>query len=208
MPLQRFFFARPCLDVARDLLGMYLSHDGVVLRITEVEAYVGPHDTACHAAKGRTPRNEAMYGPPGTAYVYTCYGIHQLLNLVTDREGHPAAVLIRACEPVEALDVVRARRGGKRGPVLLTGPGKVGAALALDPSWCGHDLCAPGGLTVEPAEPAADVVVGARVGVDYAEPGDRDAPYRLAVAGTRWVSHRGRLSAPQAPRQLPTDGEP
>jgi len=188
MPLPRSFFARPCLEVARDLLGHHLVHDDVVLRITEVEAYIGPGDTACHAARGRTRRNDAMFGPPGTAYVYTCYGIHQLLNLVTDSEGHPAAVLVRACEPVAGLEVVRQRRGGKQGPVLLTGPGKVGAALALDPSWCGHDLCAPGGLWVGEGRPATAVRVGPRVGVDYAAPADRDAPYRLAVAGTRWVS--------------------
>lgn len=187
-PLARHFFARPCLEVARDLLGRHLVRDDVVLRITEVEAYVGPEDSACHAARGRTPRNAPMFGPPGTAYVYTCYGLHQLLNLVTDREGHPAAVLIRAAEPIEGSPTVRARRGGKTGPVLLTGPGKVGAALALDPAWSGHDLCVAGGLEVHAGTPVDTCLHGPRIGIDYAEPADREAPWRLAVPGTRWVT--------------------
>lgn len=194
-PLPRAFFARPCLEVARDLLGRHLVRDDVVLRITEVEAYVGPEDSACHAARGRTARNAAMFGPPGTAYVYTCYGLHQLLNLVTDRVDHPAAVLIRAAEPVAGLATVQARRGGKQGPVLLTGPGKVGAALALDPGWSGHDLCAPGGLEVHAGAPVERCLRGPRVGIDYAEPVDRDAPWRFAVPGTRWVTRPGGLSA-------------
>ena len=192
--LPRPFFARPALVVARDLLGRHLVRDDVVLRITETEAYTGPDDTACHARMGPTRRNAAMFDPPGHAYVYTCYGIHQLLNLVTDTQGHGAAVLIRAAEPVAGLDIVRSRRGGKEGPVLLTGPGKVGAALDLDPSWSHHDLCAPGGLEVHAGTPVENHLAGPRVGIDYAAEAHRDAPWRFAVAGTRWVTRRSSLS--------------
>ena len=193
MRLTPAFFDRSCLVVARDLLGRHLVHGDVTLRITEVEAYVGPEDTACHAHKGRTSRNQAMFGPPGTAYVYTCYGIHQLLNLVTGPEGFPAAVLIRAAEPVHGLPLIRARRGDRDGPVLLTGPGKVGAALAVDPAFSGRSLTAGGGLEVHEGMPLADVLHGPRVGIDYAAPPHRDALWRFAEPGSRWVSQRASL---------------
>ncbi len=134
-----------------------------------------------------------MWGPAGHAYVYLCYGLHQMLNVVTNADGEGAAVLIRACEPVRGLDTIRARRGGKEGPVLLTGPGKVGAALGLDTSWSGHPLFSRGGLELHEGEPAREVLVGPRVGVDYAEPEHRDAPWRFAAAGCRWVSQRRTL---------------
>ena len=144
--MPRRFFARDVLEVAPELLGCELRRGAVRLRITEVEAYRWPGDTACHARHGRTERNAALWGPPGRAYVYLCYGIHHLLNLVTGEDGQAQAVLVRACEPIAGLDVVRRRRGGLRGPALLTGPGKVGAALGLDVSWCGHPLHRAGGL--------------------------------------------------------------
>lgn len=192
-PLPPAFCERDALSVARDLLGRYLVRDSVVLRITEVEAYRWPDDTASHANRGQTRRNAPMFGPPGHAYVYLCYGLHQMLNVVARPEGEAAAVLIRACEPVEGLDVVAARRGGRRGPDALTGPGKVGAALAIDTSWSGHPLWAPGGLVLTHGAPADDALEGPRVGIDYAEPAHRDAPWRLAVADCRWVSHRRSL---------------
>ncbi len=191
--LPQDFYARETLAVARDLLGQLLRRDEVVLRITEVEAYRWPDDTANHCRAGRTKRNAPMWGPPGHAYIYLCYGLHQMLNLVTDVEGHGAAVLIRACEPVDGLDSGRARRGDREGPVLLTGPGKVGAALGLDTSWSHHALYEPGGLEVLAAPPPVTVLAGPRVGVDYADPEHVAAPWRLAVAGTRWVSHRRHL---------------
>lgn len=191
--LPRSFYARDALEVARDLLGMRLHRDGVILRITEVEAYRWPNDSANHGRFGRTARNDALWGPPGRAYVYTCYGVHQLLNLVTGRDGEAAAVLIRACEPLEGLEEIRARRAGRSGPALLTGPGKVGAALGLDTSWCGAPLYTQGGLEVRAGEPPEGILIGPRVGVDYAERAHRTAPWRVAVAGTPWVSHRGSL---------------
>lgn len=191
--LPQAFFGRDALCVARALLGKRLVHGGVTLAITETEAY-RLHDTASHARFGRTPRNAPMWGPPGHAYVYLCYGVHQMLNVVTDLEGVGAAVLIRACAPVDGLDLIRARRGGRDGPDALTGPGKVARALAVDGALNGHPLFAPGGLELRDGPPAPAVLVGPRVGIDYAAPADRDAPYRFAVAGSPWVSHRRNLT--------------
>lgn len=189
------FYAREALVVARDLLGKVLVRGQVRLRITEVEAYRWPGDTANHCRAGRTARNAAMWGPAGHAYVYRCYGIHNLLNLVTDEAGQGAAVLIRGCEPVAGLEVVRARRGQRCGPELLAGPGRVGAALDLDPSWCHHPVFEAGGLEVHEGPAPVRVASGPRVGIGYATEADQSAPWRLAVAGSRWVSHRRGLTA-------------
>ena len=180
--------------MARDLLGRHLVLGAITLRITEVEAYRWPGDTASHCRMGPTPRNAPMWGPPGRAYVYLCYGLHNMLNVVTNPEGEGAAVLVRACEPVRGHDLVQARRGGKTGPVLLTGPGKVGAALALNTSWSHHPLHEEGGLELREGTRAPNAIAGPRVGIDYAQPADRDAPWRLAVAGSAWVSHRRYLT--------------
>lgn len=182
------FSDRDAVEVARDLLGSVLVRDDVALRITETEAYAGPHDTACHARSGPTRRNAALFGPPGRAYVYLCYGLHWMFNVVTGPEGYGAAVLIRAAEPLAGLETVRRRRGGRSGPDLLTGPGKVGAALGLDGSWTHHPLFEPGGLELRRGSPPTAVLAGPRVGIDYAEPEHRDAPWRFAVADSRWVS--------------------
>lgn len=227
--LPESFYARECLEVAVDLLGKHVRHGPVTLRITEVEAYRFPGDTANHCRFGQTARNAPMWGPPGRAYVYLCYGMHRMLNLVTDATGCGAAVLVRACEPVAGLEEVRARRAGKLGPVLLTGPGKVGSALALDTSFSGHTLFEPGGLELLAAEPARELLIGPRVGVDYADPEHRDAPWRLALAGSAWVSQpralrplRGgvarylleqrldsaRTRGPRAPELRPTSSRP
>jgi DNA-3-methyladenine glycosylase len=134
-----------------------------------------------------------MWGPPGHAYVYLCYGLHSMLNLVTDREGEGAAVLIRAAEPIAGLSTVAARRGGKTGPEALTGPGKVGAALGLDTRFSGQPLFLPGDLEVRDGEPPAKILAGPRVGIDYASAADRKAPWRFAIADSPWVSHRRTL---------------
>lgn len=191
--LPRRFYARDALAVAHDLLGATLRRKGVVLRITEVEAYRWPDDSANHGRSGRTARNDALWGPPGTAYVYLCYGVHHLLNLVTGNDGEASAVLVRACEPVRGLPAIRRRRGGLSGPALLTGPGKVAAALGVDRSHCGHALYRRGGLEVRAGDAPARVLRGPRVGIDYARPEHRDAPWRLAAADTPWVSRRGEL---------------
>ncbi|AKF07108.1 DNA-3-methyladenine glycosylase [Sandaracinus amylolyticus] len=199
--LTQAFFAREVEIVARDLLGRHLvrdrgTPDEVVLRITETEAYGGPEDTASHCRAGRTARNAPMWGPPGHAYVYVCYGLHQMLNLVTGEEGRGQAVLIRSCELVSGGEIVRARRRMDRdAPALLAGPGKVGAALALDRSFSGASLFDEGALEAHEGTPIVDrdVLVGPRVGVDYANARDRAAKKRFAIAGSRWVTHANSL---------------
>jgi len=195
-PLPPSFYDRDALAVAADLVGAVVAHAGVRLRITEVEAYRYPGDTANHARMGRTPRNAPMWGPPGHAYVYLCYGLHHLLNFVTGPPGHPAAVLVRAAEPLDGLDLVQARRSPpgarpKVGPVLLTGPGKVAQALALNTSHSGAPLSGP--LAVYTRETTPALLSGPRVGIDYAEQADREAPWRLAAADSKWVSVRRGL---------------
>ncbi len=199
-PLPLRFFARDVLEVAPALLGQHVCRDGVVLRITEVEAYRWPGDTACHARSGRTARNDAIWGPPGRAYVYVCYGIHTMLNVATGADGDAQAILIRACEPVEGLDEIERRRGGKSGPAMLAGPGKVGQALALDASWSGHPVHRPGGLTVCPGTPPERIAVGPRIGIDYADPEHVRLPWRYADADSRGVTHRKALRSPDAPK--------
>ena len=186
------------MAVARALLGQELRCGEVRLRVTETEAYLSD-DTACHAHGGITPRTEVMFGPPGRAYVYLCYGLHQMLNVVCGAEGEGTAVLVRAAEPLAGLDVIRARRGGRSGPALLTGPGKVGAALGVDTSFSHHPLYRAGGLEAHARPQAEDVLEGPRVGIDYASRADREAPRRFALAGTRWVSApKGTLRAEAA----------
>ncbi|MEX1365884.1 MAG: DNA-3-methyladenine glycosylase [Nannocystaceae bacterium] len=188
-PLPLRWFARDVLEVAPALLGQHIVRDGVVLRITEVEAYRWPGDTACHARSGRTARNAPLWGPPGRAYVYLCYGIHNMLNVVTGRDGQAQAVLIRACEVVEGHEEVIRRRGGVHGPASLAGPGKVGQALALDTGWSHHPLFRAGELMLRRGEPPASIVVGPRVGIDYAEPAHRRLPWRFADADSAAVTH-------------------
>ncbi len=173
--LARSFFDRPALGVARELLGKVLvreSGEGVVAgRIVEAEAYIGLEDRASHASRGRTERNAVMFGPPGHAYVYLIYGMHWCLNLVTERAGVPAAVLLRAVEPLEGLELMRRRRTkARRERDLTSGPARLCQAFAIDGSLNGADVCSPQAtLFVEDRGLAAGEVVAApRVGVDYA----------------------------------------
>ncbi|XP_024014861.1 DNA-3-methyladenine glycosylase isoform X2 [Eutrema salsugineum] len=138
------FFQIDALVLAPRLLGKYLRRDNVVLRITEVEAYRS-NDSACHGRFGVTPRTAPVFGPGGHAYVYLCYGLHMMLNIVADKEGVGAAVLIRSCSPVTGLETIQERRGQKTDkPVLLNGPGKVGQALGLSTEWSHHPFYSPG----------------------------------------------------------------
>jgi len=191
--LPQSFYARDALVVAEELLGKLLRHGDVVLRISEVEAYRYPDDTANHCRMGRTARNAPMWGPPGHAYVYLCYGMHNMLNLVTGLEGEGAAVLIRSCEPVAGLPTISERRRGTKGPVMLQGPGKVGAALGLDTSFSGRPIFMRRGLRVLDAESPSSVLVGPRVGIRYASAEHRSAPWRLALAESAWVSQKKTL---------------
>jgi DNA-3-methyladenine glycosylase len=153
----------------------------VRLRITEVEAYDGPEDSASHARHGRTARNAPMWGPAGRAYLYFCYGMHWMLNVVTGSEGDPSAVLIRGAEVVAGLDTVLSRRkAAKPTPLLCAGPGKVAQALGLDRSFDGHDLLAPGGLELLPGAPPRLILAGPRLGIGFATAEDQARPWRFA----------------------------
>jgi len=189
-PLGPAFFARDTRVVARELLGAALVAGPVVLRVAETESYRAG-DTACHAHRGWTPRNAPMWGPPGGAYVYLCYGLHVLLNLVTEAAGTPACVLVRAAVAVGGLDTVRARRGGR---LDLDGPGKVGAALGLSVADSGAALGPAGPLVVWRGAPVADdaVQVGPRVGIDAADPTDRALPWNWRWVGPEGLRRRGK----------------
>lgn len=143
------FYNRPVLQVARELLGARLVRrlDGQRLSgiIVETEAYRGEDDLACHARAGRTPRTAVMYGPPGRAYVYFTYGMHWLLNCVSEAEGYPAAVLIRAILPLEGREIIATRRAGRPEREWCSGPARLCAALAVDGRMNGVDLCDPAG---------------------------------------------------------------
>lgn len=158
-------------------------------RIVETEAYVGPDDAASHAAEriGRTRRNAAMFGPPGRAYVYRIYGLHWCLNVVTDEPGHPAAVLVRAAEPVDGLEAMRARRAGRPDQTLLRGPGNLCRALGVDASLDHHPLTEPP-LRIVPGVPVPDreAARGPRVGVTRAA----ERPLRFWIQGSSYVSAR------------------
>jgi DNA-3-methyladenine glycosylase len=197
--LRRDFYARPTLDVARDLLGKVLCHrtpDGVASgRIVEVEAYIGESDPACHAAPGPTMRNRPLYGPPGVAYVYLNYGLHHLVNAVTEAEGSPAAVLIRALEPLEGVELMRARRMTAKWrrdkPVptahaLCRGPGNLTTALGITLAQNATPLTR-GALVIEDrGDRVSHIVWGPRIGIRVGT----DRPWRALVAGSRAVSAR------------------
>lgn len=182
------FYRRDALDVAVELLGATLEAGEARLRITEVEAYRSEGDSANHCYRGRTARNAPMWGPAGYAYIYLCYGIHSLLNLVTGEEGEGAAVLIRAAEPIAGHELIAERRGRARGTAMTTGPGRLTAALGLDYHSSGIPCFNEGGpLIVRRGPPPRSILAGARIGIDYADPRDRDAPYRFADAESAYV---------------------
>jgi DNA-3-methyladenine glycosylase len=202
-PFPRDLLAGDSLAAARSVLGARLVREPDrageprrVGRIVELEAYIGPEDRASHARMGPTARNRVMFGPPGRAYVYLVYGMHHCLNIVTEADGRPAALLVRAVEPLEGLDAMRAARGprGASDHRLAAGPGLVGSAFAIDRSFTGMDLCDPASrlhLAAAPDdEPAPEIAAGPRVGIAYAgEPWTR-VPWRLAVAGSPALSRR------------------
>lgn len=191
--LPRSFYDRDTLEVARDLLGcvMVREYEGERLmgRITETEAYIGRCDKACHAyGYKRTKRTETLFARPGTAYLYLIYGMYTCLNFVTEKEGEPAAVLIRALEPLEGVETMaRLRFGASAGDMtsyqrknFLNGPGKLCKAMDLDRSLDGHDLLkAP--LYVLPRQgPVEEIESGPRIGVDYAQEA-KDFPWRFWI---------------------------
>lgn len=189
--LPRSFFARAPELVAPALIGVVVRRGPVALRIVETEAYA-QHDTACHAHKGLTPRTAPLFGPPGHAYVYLCYGIHKMLNMTAAEEGVAAGVLIRGAEVVDGVDVVVARRGVEFGPGICAGPGKIGVALDLSTADTGRDLVDGEFLSLTAGSPGR-LVKGPRVGIDYADAVDRRRRWRFADGNSKAVTHRALL---------------
>jgi DNA-3-methyladenine glycosylase len=183
--LEREFYARPVVEVARDLVGCTLAHGATAGVIVETEAY-HESEPACHAFAGRTPRTRVLFGPPGTAYVYRSYGIHALFNAVCEPEGVGAAVLIRALEPIAALDAMRERRGLHDVDQLCSGPGKLTQALAIELEHNDTDIVS-GPIRLGPRPPGwedAEVVAGTRIGITKAP----ELEWRFCATGTRSVS--------------------
>ncbi len=205
--MRREFFDRSVHEVARELIGCTVAVGGASGVIVETEAYDAT-DPACHAYIGRTPRNEALFGEPGHAYVYLSYGIHSLLNFVAEPAGSAAAVLIRALEPSAGIELMRERRGRNararasatrvKLEELCSGPGKLTEALAVGLDLNGADLMAPPFELTEPeaAWDSGEIVAGTRIGITKAA----ELPWRYCAAGNRFVSRpwpttRGRAPA-------------
>ena len=194
--LPRDFYERETEIVARDMLGAVIECDtaegpasGVIV---ETEAYLGEHDLACHAAAGRTARTEALYGPPGTSYVYFIYGMYWCFNAVTRAEGLPSAVLVRALEPLDGISLMHKRRPRIKSDVdLANGPGKLCTALGLAGSMSGKSLQRQP-LVIRQGEPVSNerVEVSTRIGITRSA----DWPLRWIVKGNRFVS-KGKVSA-------------
>jgi DNA-3-methyladenine glycosylase len=199
--LPRPFYDRPTLDVARDLLGLVLVHNrrGIVTGgvIVEVEAYIGESDPACHAARGPTSRNAPLYGIPGHAYVYLNYGIHCLMNVVTESHGSPAAVLIRALDPIDGVDVMRRRRArqakGRRRPArrpvlidqdLCRGPGNLTMAMGITLAENRLDLLGDRLYIDDRGLDVGVVAWGPRIGIRVGT----ESPWRAWVQGHPAVS--------------------
>jgi DNA-3-methyladenine glycosylase len=196
--LERDFFARPVHEVARGLIGCTVRHGQPAGRIVETESY-HMDEPACHAHVGVTGRTHTLFGEPGRAYVYFSYGIHSLLNAVVEREGVGAAVLVRALEPLDGLELMRRRRGLEREEDLCSGPAKLTQALAIGLTLNGSSLV-DGPIEVharERALPEPPIVIGERIGITKAA----DLPWRFCRADSRHVSRpwpeamRGRSAA-------------
>jgi len=184
MPLPSSFYDRPTLTVARELIGArlvrILKGQKLVGLITETEAYIGQNDLACHAKAGLTLRTAPMFGPPGHAYVYFTYGNHWMLNTVTEKEGFPAAVLIRAIQPIQGIEVMMERRGGRD----TFGPGKLTQALGITKSENNVDLTvANSSLWIEAGQfvPNKSVTIGPRVGLNKTPEPWLSKPWRFLV---------------------------
>jgi DNA-3-methyladenine glycosylase len=185
--LPRKFYMRPVVDVARSVLGMVLAHGSRAGRIVEVEAYLGENDRAAHAWHGRTVRTEVLFGPPGHAYVYLIYGVHECLNLVAEPEGKPGCVLVRALEPLSGLKDMQKSRS-YAGPVekLCSGPGNLTRAMAITRRHYGADLTA-GPLTIHQPPwpvPADEIAASPRIGIRHG----KELPLRFYLKQNKSVS--------------------
>ena len=187
-PLPREYYARPTLEVAQDLLGKYLTRviDGEQLRgiIVEVEAYIGEDDPACHARFGLTNRNRVMYCEGGFSYVYFVYGMYNMLNVVTEKSAFPAAVLIRALEPVSGLEKMRELRGKDRVADLTNGPGKLCDALGIDTSLSGIDLTSNQLYISNGDVGEFNIASSGRIGIKEGT----ERQWRFFIEGNRFVS--------------------
>ncbi|MFP5451503.1 MAG: DNA-3-methyladenine glycosylase [Thermoleophilia bacterium] len=181
-PLDRDFFSRDAVEVARDLVGCELIHEGVGGTIVETEAY-REDDPASHSSRGPRGRAAVMFGPPGRLYVYRSYGMHWCVNLVCEPEGRGAAVLIRALEPTRGLDAMRARRGDGR--PLAAGPGRLTQALAIDGTHNGRSAVGPDAVVALAGRgETPPLVSGPRIGISVA----REVPWRFGHAGSPHLS--------------------
>ncbi len=193
LPLS-FYLRNDVVKISKELLGKVLvtNRDGEYTsgRIVETEAYAGEIDRASHASKGRTPRTDVMFGEGGKAYVYLCYGIHQMFNIVTSSEGTPHAILIRAVEPLEGVDIMLQRTGKKKLDHTLTrGPGNVGKAFGFHTSQCGLSLVSDELFVADDGFNVTKAMIGTspRIGVDYA--GEHaEWHYRFFIKGNKYVS--------------------
>jgi len=186
--LKRKFYNRPTLKVAKELLGKYLviQKDGHLVsgKIVETEAYDGFKDPASHAYRGMTPRNQVMFGEPGYAYVYLTYGMHHCLNLVTEKKGYPAAVLIRALEPDEGVEIMKKRRGRQKPKDLTSGPAKLCQALSVDRRLNGADLCFDVIFVEDRGEVVRRIAASSRIGVEE----ERAKKWRFYLKNNEFVS--------------------
>ncbi len=201
------YYDRDCLTVAREVLGCLLHRredDGTwtVGRIVETEAYVGEEDPACHAAAGLTARTRVLYGPPGRAYVYFTYGMHFLLNFVTEREGFPAAVLVRAVRPEAGVERMRARRGRENPVELTSGPSRLCQAFGIDLAHNTLSLAGPELTVRDDGRRPGRIESGPRVGIRLG----RDRAWRFWAEGDPFVS-RARPGAPPGPRRRGVEGK-
>jgi DNA-3-methyladenine glycosylase len=191
-PLASSFYDRPVVEVARDLLGCVVRHGEAAGRIVETEAY-HHSEPACHAFAGLTPRTRVLFGPPGRAYVYRSYGIHALLNAVCEPEGEGTAVLIRALEPLDGVEAMRARRGLERERDLCSGPGKLTQALGIGLDLNDTPLDGPIAILPRPEGTAPPTAACERIGITRAV----ELPWRFCEVGSRFLSRpvpRGALA--------------
>jgi len=186
--LPRAFYGRPTLEVAPDLIGKHIVFNSpagrLSARIVEVEAYIGQGDPACHAARGITGRNAVMFGEPGFTYIYFIYGMYHCLNFVTEQEGSPAAVLLRAAEPRHGLSIMRGNAGGKADDRLLSGPGKFCRAFGLTREHNGLDLTGRTIYLEDHHDQPGRIITTPRIGINHAV----ERHWRFCDAGSRAVS--------------------
>ncbi|MFW6438212.1 MAG: DNA-3-methyladenine glycosylase [Armatimonadota bacterium] len=197
-PLPREFYLQPTREVARKLLGCLLLHrvDGELVggRLVETEAYLAEDDPGCHAARGQTERNTPMFGPPGTVYVYLIYGMHLCVNIVTQREGTPEAVLLRAAEPLMGIEAMRERRSRHALKDLCSGPAKLAEAFGVTPGHNSGDVTSGELFVAAAPDPPREVAVTTRIGLG--EGSGEDLMLRYLVPESPWLSRPPKSDAP------------